>query len=106
MAPDGQLCATWATVSADTVSGKIHSPGVLALNTVGASSTQWREWMQRLASNSTVTSRPLATSIFDSLGTDARAGAGTDAEGTAAARAASASTTGGDVPASASSAPC
>src|SRR5260221_8587912 len=76
MAPDGQLCATWATVSADTVSGKIHSPGVLALKTVGASSTQWREWMQRLASKLTVTSRPLAISIFDSVGIAAAGAAG------------------------------
>jgi hypothetical protein len=53
MAPEGQRCATSITVSLSTVSGKIHSPGVLALKTVGASRTQCLEWMQRFASKRT-----------------------------------------------------
>ena len=43
-------------------SGNSHSPGVLARNTAGSSSTQWRAWMQRWVSKRSSTSRPRASS--------------------------------------------
>src|SRR5262245_58284000 len=62
MAPDGHCSATAMRRSASTVSGYIHVPGVLALKTVGACSTQKRAWIQRLPSNRIVMSRPTASS--------------------------------------------
>src|SRR5262245_12081267 len=62
MAPDGHCSATAIRRSASTVSGYIHVPGVLALKTVGACSTQKRAWIQRLPSNRIVMSRPTASS--------------------------------------------
>src|SRR5579862_8499511 len=53
--------------AASMASGKIHSPGVFALNTSGAYRTQKREWMQRFESKRNVTTLPLATSTFAPL---------------------------------------
>ena len=61
MAPEGQLWATRTTCSVVVVSGWIQAPFVLARKTPGASSTQWREWMQRLVSKRTVMSFVCAT---------------------------------------------
>src|SRR3954468_23101721 len=62
MAPDGHRCATVTMPSTLVASGSSQGPWTLALNTPGCPSTQWRAWMQRLASNFSVTDSPSTVS--------------------------------------------